>query len=461
MAHTIKISDGSVTADFLGTDYKFLIDRWSPRVATRRRDSMAGRSPYNDVVESVGIQVSGTSESDCLANLQTLSELFDQANAWRYDSDGNTAVYIEYEPPNSGLANSVKAVLWDARIELPRNFAYIFTDGRYKIGVENDPITITFTRRGLWLGATETESSSASSGNPATLTSSAFTDTAAILWPYTVEIDCDATSGGMQASDVWLLFQNAAAKLYNLEAESFTQTTNASSTVVSGSSNGSVSRFQASTATTGSTITDNLTAPNLDGRAIAVYAVVRNNSTTGTGNVDWSIWAEVSTFSTTIVGKKTIIAASDNDRQVIKLGLFYFPDDVDTIVIKGTGSANGSNGTDDLDVDYICAVAMDDSTGIVQATTAAQSADSEIHIDHRLTSHRDPLVWQSNSGGSTITYYPGRDGDPILAVTSNVIACLVFGVTSDGGDWTLQDSSNNEMNFTLNVTRTKAYLTPL
>lgn len=461
MAHTLQISDGTTTIDFLGSSYKTLQAGagWAPKIARRRRSQMGGRSVYEDVVETMAIQVSGTSESNCLANLQTLAELLDQAEAFGL-GEGVTAVYLEYEPPSSGLANSVKAVILgpagDSFLTMPRDFDFIVTGGRYVLGHRDDPILLSFVRRGLWLGATETKTSSASTGNPAILTPSTFTDTASIPWPYDVELDITAASQGMAASDVYFLFQSAATKLYNAEAEGLTLT-NATSTSVASASAGNVALCDSS-AIQGCIIADSSPGFASGVAQIAMYAVVKNLSA---DTVDWAIYGQAAAAGVTHIGRTTTIANSDTSVQIIKLGIFSLPGDIDTVSIVATNSTSAAAASHGLEVDYLCGIAIDDDARIVNITTSNESASSEIHIDNRLDSHLDPLIYHTNSGGGTVNDYPPfHGGDSSLAAAGNAISCLAFGVGTSGSTYTMRDGAG-EVNLTLNITRTNSYLNPL
>ena len=81
---TLQFTDGVTTIDLTNatTDYRLYRGAWAPKVARRRRGLMGG-SPFEPVRESMDIIITGSSETDCLSNLQTLTELFDQANIWR------------------------------------------------------------------------------------------------------------------------------------------------------------------------------------------------------------------------------------------------------------------------------------------------------------------------------------------------------------------------------------------
>ena len=237
---TIQFADGTTTIDLTGGtgDYALMYNSWSPKIAKRRQSVMGGQSPYEDVREEMAIIVKGTSETDCLGNLQTLTELFDQANAWRLDDSTNTAVEIQIQP--KGSSATVDAVIWDCEITAPADMTWLGATSEYRL----QPVILRFTRRGLWLGSTETESSSTSTGNPAILTSSTFTNSMDVLVPSDIYIDFDS-SGAAQPdgdSDIWIIATNAANKLQIEEAEGGTLS-NVTSTVVSGSSAGSVARW--------------------------------------------------------------------------------------------------------------------------------------------------------------------------------------------------------------------------
>ena len=466
MAHTIKVSDGTTTCDFLGSNYKVLAEGWAPKVAKRRPSRAGGQSPYDDVVETIEIQISGSSKSDVMAKLGTLSDLLDQAGKWGKDDAGVTAVYFEYEPDGSALAASVKAVIVDAPpytdfLTMPRNFGIVYRDGRHYIGDYNNPITLSFTRRGLWLGATEAKAAAASTGNPAIMTVATFTDTPKIPVPYDASIAFDFDMD--IETVIYGLFTNAADKLYLKEGEDFTA---ANSTAVSTSSAGNVHQQTDNAAVK---LYDDSFSINSGARLFAIYAVVSAN--TDSTNTYWSLKPSFGfdynsgVLRSQVDGRiNTYIPTVQDEPEVVKLGLIATNYSPTSFMLTVTPAANGST---TINVDYVCIAAIDESTRMARISPEignfAAPAGDEVLIEHRLASKKQPKV--STLNGSVEYSLAGYGGDVMLAASGNSVSALIFGgkssaLSAAGGSYVI-GGSGNELNITLTTTRTMGYLTPL
>jgi hypothetical protein len=374
-----------------------------------------------------------------------------------------TAVYVEYEAPDSQLASSVKAVIkgpppGQDYFTMPRHFGGVQLANNYVIGTNDDPIVLRFVRRGLWLGATEAKAASTSTGNPAIMTTATFTDDANILMPYDAAIVCETDPDEADpAIEGYLLFQNAANKLFFEEAEGLSLGANTSSTVVSGSSAGSVARFDSSAAT-GHQIDDStVSGLSSAARRYAFFAMVKNNSAS---TVDWSLQLVIgiaSITSLTEYGPTRVIAAGDTSIQAVYLGSFSLRSEVKYIQLNGTRSAAGTSPGDDFDVDYIAAVVLDDNHSIIRIDDSQGGFDATYNIEHRLDSHIAPDVYVTDTATD---YSVSYEGDAVLSASSNVVSCLALAASNDGANWVIESDASAEVNLTFTATRTRAYLTP-
>jgi hypothetical protein len=428
--------------------------------------------PYADVIESMEIGVVGTSASDALDKYGDLSNLLDQAESFGRGSNV-TAVYYEYEPPGSGLANSVKAVILGPGtggtfLTPPGDFGSIMLEDGFTIGTRNNPIYLSFVRRGLWLGADETETASASSGNPEVRTSTTFTDDFDILVPYDATVTFTRTGGfdfATMAYDGYMIFTNAANKLDLQEAEGLTLT-NFTSTVVSGSSAGSVARMN-TTQTSGRIQYNPISGWDTGIRTVQVFANVRNNSAsshTFTIYIKWNEGNLPRPFADWTEGRKVVIDTDNNDPQLIDLGLMVINGDINnhifTVEIEASAAVTAGN---EVDIDYICMVGIDDSTAIIgmnkwyNASNVITSWAAE--ITHRLDSNLDPLIRSTDTSTNFVS--ASYTGNPYLFTTGNVVSCIVLGHDTSSADWVMEDDGGGEITYTTSIVRTRAYLTPL
>jgi hypothetical protein len=223
-------------------------------------------------------------------------------------------------------------------------------------------VYLTFLRRGLWLGATEVESASQSTGNPAVMTTTTFTDTANIPMPYDARLTFDNSTDSFGGLKGYVLFQNAANKLFLDEAESQTLGANTDSFAVSNSSAGNVARMK-SNVSGGHSVDGSFSMPTGTNRA-ALFCVAKNISPS---TVDWDIQCTASIVgdTSTQAGPVTVIEAGDNTIQPVFLGNFTMPVTIENYLITCTRSAPGLLATDDLYIDYIVGIALDENARII------------------------------------------------------------------------------------------------
>lgn len=174
---TVTIADGSGGA----TNYKLSDDGWAPAVSALNRSAYGPR--YVDVTEDMELNVTGASRAACLANLQTLARLLDQAERW-YLGENVDPVLIKYSPKGgtvSSAANPLQAAILGrdegdetSGMSLPVTFDDL-TFNAYVLRAR-----VRFKRRGLWLANTESSGTQGAYGNGAVNTS-AFAVTAASL----------------------------------------------------------------------------------------------------------------------------------------------------------------------------------------------------------------------------------------------------------------------------------------
>lgn len=472
MAETLTISDGTTTIDFLGSNYEILHEGgWSPKRAQLRKSLMGGQSPYHNVVERMAIKINGTSESDVLDKLQDLSDLFDQVDRWAAGGVV-TAVYIEYEPSNTGLGGAIpQAVIVGPEpgtdyIQLPSDFTYIYKEGRYQLGTNIDPIIITFMRRPLWLYATEAKSSAASSGNPAVMTvSSTFTDTAKVFMPYDLLLvsSFDTT---VDTCNGYVITTNDTNLIQYFEAEdmSIINATYQTDQVVATASNGNISEIDGDlpTAQTGA-LEGSLSSPG-DALLWGVFCSVKNLSSSYPWRIRGGFYSSTLSAFVSPTPWKTLNESDYANPTPIFLGYVSTPSEqsigsIFVFRLEVEHDDVGVDGTDDLQIDYACIVGIDESTNIIKVDNifVANAGDNFV-LEHRLDSHIKPWAWAAqNTSGPEI--YSTVDGNKIFSSLGNSISCIVL--ANDGaGQWVHEDNLG-EANITLTATRHRGYLTPL
>jgi hypothetical protein len=468
MAATLEITDDTTTINLIGGDgYSLLYGAWSPQRAQRRIGEMAGRSLYEDVTEEIVIAIRGDSMAQIMERYGALSDLLDQAEAWVKDDAWNSAVKIKYQPDGSTLAAPLEAVIVGPSqsgrmIEAP----FTTNESGYRGGLLS-PITLRFVRRGLWLGATEFEDGGPSTGNPALITSAAFTDDFGIFVPFDARIDLLVGSTfELDNCNAFFLFSDQADKLYYEEAEDH-ESTGGTDTALTNSSGGNVVRVDSSGDTNEKEVYSH-GSPSINSsvRSIALWVAARNRSPS---TVDWTIHGQVYSDQALIIpyslpiGSKTTIASGDNNIKMVYLGIFNVPNTIRQILILAKNNVTGTVTTDDLDIDYVCGVSLDDATKIVYTPTLETLADDtpELWIEHQLDSKPGPRLYTRKTDGS-LRNYPAYQGDILLQTKGDLISCLAFGhLNNSTVEWTLVDANADEIDVSFRVTRTTGYLTPL
>ena len=101
---TISNSGASLSAVLTdSTNYQLLVGKWSPSIAGEKPADVGGR-PYNRVVETIDLLVTGTSAANALENLEKLVRLLKLAEQWRYDKAkgvGDSPTLMQWEAQGS------------------------------------------------------------------------------------------------------------------------------------------------------------------------------------------------------------------------------------------------------------------------------------------------------------------------------------------------------------------------
>src|SRR5512139_3583418 len=106
----LAVSDGTTTctiADGAGgaTSYRLKYGGWAPEVAPLRKSTLGGRGPYAEVIETLTLNIHGSSAADAYAKLQTLNTLLDQAER-HARGEQVTAVVLKYSPDSATVSSS-------------------------------------------------------------------------------------------------------------------------------------------------------------------------------------------------------------------------------------------------------------------------------------------------------------------------------------------------------------------
>lgn len=442
MAHTLKISDGTTTIDFRGSNFVILQDGWAPRRAQRLRSGLGG-PPYGDVVETMEIGIKGDDAADVLSELATLNELMDQVERWALNEPVN-AVYLEYEPPGSGLGGSVKAAIVGPPgsgdfIRLPNSTDIGISAGNM-LGRLGDPIVLSFTRRGLFLVAEEQQSEGASTANNPGLMTVTYGSAAELPSPaklaLSLQNDLAPDSPALlllAKSTSFMDFEEGENGVYDDGDWADAADTNAS--------NGNVARYTPNDTNVGE-ITFTVTLDS-SSRRFAVVANLKNRSTTISYKIRANLHAAYSPWYT--------IDTSDQGPQLFTFDVIKASRSVVSLQIQVQADGTGSS-ANSLDIDTVAIVAVDDDVGRVIALPDLSTIGT-------LTIDPGPLTLVSPSVSDGTLGRPYK-GDAYLSQIGTGFAAVLIGNT--GSNWRLRDNVTSALiPVGMTVTRREGYLAPL
>lgn len=157
---TITLSDGTTTINLTDASngYNMMRQSYAPKVSVESESRLAGKPYYEDVLDTMQIEITGSTSTQVLSRLGTLTSLLSGSNSWKKGAK-SAALTINYQP--TGASNTSSAVIRG----VPEDFVSVPDDFEFLAGniFRLHPVTIRFYRSGLWYYGTQT-STSASSG---------------------------------------------------------------------------------------------------------------------------------------------------------------------------------------------------------------------------------------------------------------------------------------------------------
>jgi len=462
MAITLQLDRGTAgTIDLNdGTNYA-LLDGWQPRVAKRQRSQLAGRWPYENVIEQIPIRVfskqsdPATAKAEVLQKLGDLAAALDQAYTW-YNGAQVDPVILKYQPEGSALANPLQSVVLGAPDSARDMLSLPVTFNRDMQAWEINPLVLEIERRGLWLGDAETPAASASVGNPGVMTVT-FNDIATLPSPVKIEMIAQATPTADYHG--YIFVASEANKLIITEAESMLLDVDLSIQTDARASGGKYVSFLPSTVT----ITRMAMSPlNIDvnARRFAAFAMVRNYSSTLTYILKFVFATKKQNQAIT----RRIVIPPDFTPQMVFLGIGALPDVLNSITLHMETTSTTTSGNE-LGVDYIVTLALDENSFPIKMNErtlddgSVQGVDfDDVVIDSAAIDSPSPIVYETPSNRN----YIDHSGNAFLLHVGNQIHAMICmsKVSSISPSWTIIDNADANIPYTLTATRYKGYLTP-
>ena len=339
-ATVLQLSIGTDELDLNDGVTWALMSGWIPQVARRRRSVLGGRSPYEDVGEMIPLAVLAGSAESALTAIQELSKYLDHAARWAAGGEDDPVV-LSYLPANSSLSSALQALVVDVpapMMELPTGMHRELETGEF------GPIYVHLLRRGLWLGASSSESVT-KANNPAILTK----DTGAALdvpGPTYVELtDVDGSTALIE--DGYILFTDVAPvstygrnfQIYDasdMTSSEFGEEVDTTHKAIGDN----VERIDAASNQTGSLTISNVLA---EVKRLSVFVAVRNNNASA-----WKIRVRSTGFSE-VTGRWYWIDTSSTQPRIMYIGTLIssWPSYAHLVIDVETAESTGT-----LDINY-------------------------------------------------------------------------------------------------------------
>lgn len=445
---TCTIADGSGGAVY----YKLAYGKWAPRVAKLRQDTLGGRGPYTDETEEMLLNIHGATAADAYAKLQTLMQLIDQVKRWKRGETGATAVLLKYSPANatiSSAASPLQATLLDGDVVLPGHFN---AGDSVITGVK-----LTVKRLGEWLHTTDSKASAATSnGDKASVAM-----TGAITWPGPTKIQVEGVVSQAQGVDTrhYLALADTVNGISIFNAEDAASSAPWSSVNESAqyARNTNVLRYTPADTSEHESGAINIAlagANALPDGLMAIYACVRNNSSTGT---TFRIRIRCSSrLYTSVYTTPKVIGAIATPRWVC-LGLISAEQWSNAYINIAASAA-----ADSLDIDTLVFVSQAVNTAVVSFTlsngSGAAASGDMLEIDHKLLTAIAPKI----TTNAVIAVTQAYDSDAVVALKAATVYALVMatGGASSLNRWRQEASAAVNTNV-ITLVRHTAYLTPV
>lgn len=452
---SLVLSDGTTSANLVdNANYLLQEDGWAPSVSYLRESTFGGTGPFEDVDETITVDVIGVDTATALNNISTITSLLMQARRWKRGESVN-AVVLKCQPQGSTLAAPLQATVLGT-IGAP-GVIHPSAWNDLLMVQEIDSVQLAFTRRGAWLGVTDTVSgSSANNPNPTTLTLPAH--------PYESPLEVDialTTTGGSITTDTCTQYVLYTTSPYFtiLDVPNFVEVTSGSGTAttvadVANNAVGASNNIKRIATDSSILISWGVPAGSAAG-SYELFAVTRNTSGT-----DFSARTRLydggygRAFP---YGPYRTIPSNSGNIQIVSLGVVTCAQaNVFQFELSQTTGASKA-----IDFNYFVMMPVE---SVLSGCVAVQPGNSgyamsgtgtaNLVIDHQALTKPDPFVGIKTSLASPLDY----TGNAYLTTQGTTIQVLRLAV--DGLNWRHVSNTGVIIKDAVTVKRTRAYLTP-
>ena len=479
----LTITDGTTSVtigDGSGGSVSYQLDAlagaWRPGIAGFSQSQLGGRGPYDDVLETMTLDVTGATAAAATSNLQTLERLIGQAERWSR-GDNVAVVLIKFAPQGSTVATTAAPYQCVVMGYAPGANAACTSGARLLMMPAAagstyiiPRVVLTFQRRGAWLLAAAITGTSASVANPGPYPVTGMT-THPNISPAQVKLAgfTLATHFDFDDSKPIVLLAQQGSDLQIAEAETGTIGVYTSVADAAGvARGGSVLRYTPGVTTEVFSGKITLSSMTSGARRFAFFAAVRNNSATTSFKIRvrarYIVETSVTATETVAYTPLVNIGTTHVRPRFVPLGIVTIPAPLWGMEFGVTASA--ASGT--LDIDYIVALAVDNpyaraiqldynsaNGGTYDFTTAW-----DLLIDPLPLSGITPVVYrnkQTTSDNLWLGYY----GDVYPVAVTTTFQALIMGKRADANTcWAYAPAAGAAVALTLTVSRYNAFLVP-
>lgn len=195
---------------------RYILVEYAPAVAPYRRSRLAGNGTLGDVLDQLTIHVVGATASACVANIEAILGVLDQAARWQRFETVN-AIQIRAQVRQGTAGELASVILGPPPGEAPASVSPEFDEAIGQYIIRN--VTLRFGRRGAWQSAPPTQYATAGAASQQIQTIAVPSQLAPA--PYALAIGANATPAfPYLAGSSRVLFGTSAADFTLIDAES-------------------------------------------------------------------------------------------------------------------------------------------------------------------------------------------------------------------------------------------------
>lgn len=461
--NSVKLMDSAATTPALvaAMNYRLSFGGWSPNIATRNQTPFG--LPYNPVREELTIDVKGVTADVALAKLQVLNLLLDQAERW-YNNEVVLPVFIRYQPKGSIKTTYLSDVIigrgmgdqsTSPMISLPSDFNAV---GDFYF---LQKVRVVFWRRnGVWL--CEDEDQALTNQTQRSIMTVTWSNAATVLSPIDIIMNTELPDPDYATNTAnGILLVTHSETFIGIVSGSTLGTSTADTT--NNSVSGNVGRFGPIAAGTTVDFFYSPAEPLYLCEYVAVYATIRNNSST----ITFYLQVSLQSGTNPIVSSEVTIPPYSGSAapQVVFLGVIPTRGRQPFRINIAYRSNDPVGSTETFDIDQILHFGVNRATNVLalNAFKVERGGNSvALSVLNRLLLEPQPEISYGvpalgvfetpiNYSGSAYNF---AGGSSTLLKTAMVL------FATHGAKWQITSAANTTPKLGLTATRLKAYLVP-